>query len=308
MAAGRGSRLGAHTDERPKALIDLGGITPLGLQIELLASRGVERVMIVTGYRRALVEAAARERAAGRLEIEPIWNPYWSVTNVVGSAWMARDRLTGPFVYLHADTVFTPSILDDLLASTSPAALPVDFRPCEPEQMKATVVDGLVTDLSKELPAEATAGEFIGIGVFGPAALDPIKRGLDIVLEVGATGRLLRGRDQRGDRRRAPCRGCSDRGQAVDGDRLRGRPGARPANPPRHPARDGGSGAVTLAQVRDLARRRPEHEFLLNRLYGAHISPYFTVVCLKLGLSARPGHRRGRSGRRARCRPAVPAP
>jgi choline kinase len=185
MAAGRGSRLGTHTDERPKALIDLGGITPLALQIELLASRGIERVMIVTGYRRAVVEAAARERAAGRLEIEPIWNPYWSVTNVVGSAWMARDRLSGPFVYLHADTVFAPSILDDLLASTSPAALPIDFRACEPEQMKATVVEGRVTDLSKELPANVTAGEFIGIGVFGAAAIDPIRRGLDIVLESG---------------------------------------------------------------------------------------------------------------------------
>jgi len=185
MAAGRGSRLGTHTDERPKSLIDLGGISPLALQIDLLASRGVERVMIVTGYRRALVEAAAREAAAGRLEIEAIWNPYWSVTNVVGSAWMARDRLTRPFVYLHADTVFAPSILDDLLAATTPAALPVDFRACEPEQMKATVIDGWVTDLSKELSAEVTAGEFIGIGVFQAAALDPIRRGLDIVLESG---------------------------------------------------------------------------------------------------------------------------
>lgn len=185
MAAGRGSRLGAHSDDRPKSLVDLGGISPLALQIELLASRGVERVMIVTGYRRALVEAAARERAAGRLEIEPIWNPYWPVTNVVGSAWLARDRIRGPFVYLHADTVFAPSILDDLLAAPGPAALPVDFRACEPEQMKAEVVAGRIAELSKELPPEVTAGEFIGIGVFQADAIDPIRRGLDIVLESG---------------------------------------------------------------------------------------------------------------------------
>jgi phosphatidylglycerophosphate synthase len=41
---------------------------------------------------------------------------------------------------------------------------------------------------------------------------------------------------------------------------------------------------VTLASVRDLARKRPEQEFFLNRLYGAHLSPFATVVCLRLGL------------------------
>ena len=185
MAAGRGSRLGTHSDDRPKSLVDLGGISPLELQIDLLASRGIERVMIVTGYRRGLVEAAAMRRAAGRVLIEPIWNPYWSVTNVVGSAWMARDHLRGPFVYLHGDTVFAPSILDDILAADGQVALPIDFRDCEPEQMKATVVGGQVTELSKELSAERTAGEFIGIGRFGAAAVEPIRQALDVVLEAG---------------------------------------------------------------------------------------------------------------------------
>lgn len=41
---------------------------------------------------------------------------------------------------------------------------------------------------------------------------------------------------------------------------------------------------MTLQRVRDLARKRPEQEFALNRLYGAHVSPFFTVVCLSLHL------------------------
>jgi choline kinase len=185
MAAGRGSRLGAHTDDRPKSLVDLGGITPLEWQLDVLASRGIERAIIVTGYRRAAVEDVARRRAAGRLVVEPVWNPFWPVTNVIGSAWMARDRLTGPFVYLHADTVFEPSILDDLLSAPGPAALPVDLRPCEPEQMKAQIADGRILHLSKELSDAETAGEFIGIGVFGEGALGPVREGLDAVLEAG---------------------------------------------------------------------------------------------------------------------------
>jgi hypothetical protein len=42
---------------------------------------------------------------------------------------------------------------------------------------------------------------------------------------------------------------------------------------------------LSLADVRALARKRPEQEFLINRLYGAHVSPFFTVICLRLGLS-----------------------
>lgn len=41
---------------------------------------------------------------------------------------------------------------------------------------------------------------------------------------------------------------------------------------------------MTLASVRAIVRR-PENEFFLNALYGAHISPYFTVICLRLGLT-----------------------
>ena len=185
MAAGRGSRLGSHTDDRPKSLVDLGGISPLELQLEVLAARGVDCEQLVTGYRRQEVEAAAIARAAGRLEIRPIWNPFWPVTNVIGSAWMARDHLTRPFVYLHADTVFDPSILDDLLAAPGDAVLPVDFRACEPEQMKASVADGRITHLSKELADEDTAGEFIGIGVFRETALPYVRAGLDAVLAAG---------------------------------------------------------------------------------------------------------------------------
>ena len=185
MAAGRGSRLGSHTEERPKALVDLGGISPLEWQLDLLASRGVERVVIVTGYRAPAVVAVAQRRAAGRLAIEVVWNPFWPITNVASSAWFARDRLSDSFVYLHADTIFHPSILDEMLASPGSGCLPVDFRECEPEQMKARVVDGCVMELSKELPDSLTAGEFIGIGLFRTPAVDPVRTGLDAVVESG---------------------------------------------------------------------------------------------------------------------------
>lgn len=185
LAAGRGSRLGSATDDRPKSLIDLGGISPLELQLDLLAERGIRRAVIVVGYRRQAVEAAARARVGDGFEIVPVWNPFWPVSNVIGSVWMAQSHLRGDFVYLHADTVFDPTILDDLLAAEGSVALPIDLRPCEPEQMKARVVAGRVMELSKALPAAATAGEFIGIGVFRAAATEVVWAGVDAVMAEG---------------------------------------------------------------------------------------------------------------------------
>jgi choline kinase len=186
MAAGRGSRLGGHSDDRPKSLIDLGGISPLELQIDLLADRGVERMIVVTGYAADVLRAAVERRVAGRMTTEFVFNPFWSVCNVLGSAWFARDRLAGDFVYAHADTVFAPTILDDLLATDADIALPIDMRACEPEQMKAEVVADRVVHLSKELPAERTAGEFIGIGVFRAPIRDALVQAIEREIADGA--------------------------------------------------------------------------------------------------------------------------
>jgi len=186
MAAGRGSRLGDVTADRPKSLVDLGGISPLELQLDALAARSIRTAIVVTGYRADLVRAAVERHSAGRLDIRFVFNPFWSVTNVLGSAWFARDLLTDEFVYLHADTVFDPTILDDLLASTAPIALPVDLRPCEREEMKAEVSDGRILHLSKDLEPARTAGEFIGIGVFRSAGVSAVREAVEREIAAGA--------------------------------------------------------------------------------------------------------------------------
>lgn len=188
MAAGRGSRLGGLTDNLPKSLIDLGGVSPLELQIDLLMARSVRRAIVVTGYRSELVTDSARRRAGDRLELEFVFNPFWSVSNVLGSAWFAREKLADDFIYLHADTVFDASILDDLLADPAEISLPIDMREVEPEQMKAEVNDGLVIHLSKDLPDERSAGEFIGIGLFRRSVVAALREAISAEIAGGSIG------------------------------------------------------------------------------------------------------------------------
>ena len=51
LAAGRGARMGGSTDDLPKALLRLGREPLLERQLHQMGARGIERVVVVTGYR-----------------------------------------------------------------------------------------------------------------------------------------------------------------------------------------------------------------------------------------------------------------
>jgi len=90
LAAGRGSRLGLHTEDRPKCLVELADKPLIRRQIEALRGGGVSTVGIVRGY------------LADRINIEDVTyfeNPRWAETNMVMSLAAAAPWLrSGPVV------------------------------------------------------------------------------------------------------------------------------------------------------------------------------------------------------------------
>ena len=50
MAAGRGTRLGHHTKEIPKGLVDVNGKSIIERLIELFKKNGITEIVIVRGY------------------------------------------------------------------------------------------------------------------------------------------------------------------------------------------------------------------------------------------------------------------
>src|SRR3954469_14972845 len=110
LVAGIGSRLRPITDDRPKALVDLGGETILGRTVRLLASYGVRKVVLATGYREDAVRAA--------MEGAPVvasycWNSAFDRTQNSVSLSLCRDAL-GPdaFFKLDGDVVFQRQVLE----------------------------------------------------------------------------------------------------------------------------------------------------------------------------------------------------
>jgi len=120
LAAGRGSRLGAHTDDRPKCLVEVAGRSMLERMLDELVALGLRRLVVVTGYRDDLLRARLGA-AWGPIAVEYVHNADWSRTNNIVSLALAADRLTEDFLLLESDVLLTPGLLRGLLPANAAA-------------------------------------------------------------------------------------------------------------------------------------------------------------------------------------------
>ena len=185
LAAGKGSRLNGTAGDKPKCLVELGGLTLLERQIQALEHAGVDDIVVVVGCQ------AERVRKACGSRVKYVENARFSETNSLYSLWTARALLSQGFVVLNCDVLFHPALLDDLLVTHLDAALLIDYRepgdaPLGDEEMKVKVRSGLVVDMSKTMdPAEAD-GENVGIVKFGPKSAPHLLSVMDRLVAGGA--------------------------------------------------------------------------------------------------------------------------
>ena len=185
LVAGIGSRLRPMTDDRPKALVDLGGETILGRTVRLLASYGVRKVVLATGYREDAVRAAMQDAPVA---VEYCRNPEFDRTQNSVSLALCRDAL-GPdaFFKLDGDVVFQRQVLERLDASSAELAVAVDAgRTLDAEAMKVTVSGPAALQISafgKGIELAQSAGESIGIericGRFSPILFAALNAAID---------------------------------------------------------------------------------------------------------------------------------
>ena len=168
LAAGSGLRLGQHTKDIPKALLDLNGKSILERQISLLREHGVNEIFVVTGYQ--------REKHVLK-DIEYVFNPRYSETEQLASMMVARTKIFDDVLVIFGDIVFDSQILQQILASNDNIAIAVDFdweksyteRPDNPKSL----ADKVLIDQKKilQISAKITSsdmknqqiGEFLGI-------------------------------------------------------------------------------------------------------------------------------------------------
>ena len=170
MAAGKGSRLGSLTENLPKSLLKIKGKRLLDINLAMLHRYGIWDITIVTGFQDEKFIEATR----GIPGITLIYNPFYEFTNVIGSFYMGMKQLHDSFIYLHADTICDTSIFEELLGADGDIVLPVDTKPCDDEAMKVRLEGGRIAEITKHMPTEAAAGEFIGIAKIKKNVIDDL--------------------------------------------------------------------------------------------------------------------------------------
>lgn len=174
LAAGRGRRIAELTEGLPKCFLTLGGKRIIDHQIESLNRLGVDKIVIVVGYRSDLFEREYSNRG-----IIFVRNPFYDRTNVLASLWFARDYLHKGFYFMHADTYFDPSILEDLKQESGEIVLCVNKKDTVAEDMKVRVQNDRIVEINKEMPCESAYGEFTGLAkidnVIAPKVIDCIR-------------------------------------------------------------------------------------------------------------------------------------
>ena len=112
LAAGRGSRLGERTKDRPKCMCTLQGRTLLDRCMETLEKAGVAPadIGIVTGYRSEMFTVPG---------VTYFHSPDWEKTNMFWSLTMAREWLgQEPCIVCYSDVVFSPGAFQWLAGSS----------------------------------------------------------------------------------------------------------------------------------------------------------------------------------------------
>lgn len=118
LAAGRGSRMGALTDDRPKGLTKLGGLTLIERAIQSLRKGGCTSIGIATGYRAELV---------AHLGDHAFHNAAWAQTNMVMTLATARDWLKAePVIISYSDIFYGAQTVAALSCVTAPVGIAYD--------------------------------------------------------------------------------------------------------------------------------------------------------------------------------------
>ncbi|MGA4837588.1 NTP transferase domain-containing protein [Streptomyces sp. G45] len=201
LAAGRGSRMGPYTADRPKCLMEIAGRSLLDRQVAALRAAGADEVAVVTGWQPDAFAATG---------LRLFHNPRWARTTMVDSLAAADAWLSaGPVLVSYGDIVYSAATARRLAHSRAPLALVhdpdwlalwsrrLDDPFADAERFRQDASGRLIDIGGRAHSVEDAQGQYIGLLRFTPDAWAVLQArraagdlaGLDM---TGALGHLVR--------------------------------------------------------------------------------------------------------------------
>lgn len=169
IAAGLGSRLEHHTEDRPKCMVEVAGRSILDHQLHAFRENNIHDIHIIRGY------LAEKLVVPGATYYE---NKDFRSNNILFSLFHAAEAMDGPFVTTYSDIVYTPEVVHAAINSPHDINLIVDRQwhtayegrtdhpPSEAELVEVQPDTTNVLAVGKQVGTENALGEFIGLACF----------------------------------------------------------------------------------------------------------------------------------------------
>lgn len=190
LAAGIASRLRPLTDNTPKCLLNVGSKCLLARTIDSLIVNGFDRLVIVTGYLKEMIESFVSANYPD-LRVEYIFNSKYESTNNIYSLWLARSAVqTQSMLLLDSDILFDAQLISALLESKHENCLALNSHELGDEEIKVILNShGQIIEISKTCSIKAAIGESVGIEKFSAEFVQSLYTELDdMILNKGQSG------------------------------------------------------------------------------------------------------------------------
>lgn len=179
MAAGVGSRL-SRAVSSPKCVLDVDGIPLVRHTVEMLRKNNID-VAVVVGFKRDMVY-----EALNGLDVTFYYNPFYKVTNSMGSLWFARDFIdpTQDIILGNADVFWDQDVLDLLINDSRDAVMLSDVSRVDVgDYFFQTQHDGRIIAYGKELQRYERDCEYVGLAKLRSHFLNGFKKRIDLCIE-----------------------------------------------------------------------------------------------------------------------------
>lgn len=175
MAAGVGSRISRYLQGQPKCCVDINGKPLIRHTFELLKSKGINDIAIVTGYQERYIHQALEGLSYTRY-----YNPFFRVANSISSVWFARDFLTpgDDIMIMNGDVFMEGKILDILFEDKRTPVMLSDSTRIIDADYRFNWEGELLKKYGKQLTNEQTTGEYVGIGRINKESIMPFRQGV----------------------------------------------------------------------------------------------------------------------------------
>lgn len=158
LAAGQGKRLGNITKNTPKCLLKLDKKTILNYQIDSLIKCGIDKILVVTGFKEEKIVKNIRKFYAKSLVIS-IYNDYFDEKDNAYSLSLALEFIDSKkdiVIILDGDIVFDIRILEKLKRSDCANVLVAEDRDggVKDEDCKVLAEDNYINGIGKKVAGQ----------------------------------------------------------------------------------------------------------------------------------------------------------